>query len=135
MRQSKRNRYRPITSGTSTFAVISGIRCAKVDSMPSTRSTIVVLYWPEVVSKIVPIGTRAVCGNILPKIAQRVIGCCVGNRCRKAGKQHLPQVAAQCNNTSGHIAGKICSPDNIIVTICATQNREPSGRPRLIPQG
>ena len=59
MRQSMTNRYTTITKGTSTFAVISGIRCAKVGSIPSTRSTIVVLYWPEVVSKIVPIGTRA----------------------------------------------------------------------------
>ena len=49
-------------------------------------------------------------GNVLPQIAQRVIGCCVGNRCRKTGKQHLPKVAAQCNNTSGHIAGKILFP-------------------------
>ena len=58
MRQSKRNRYTAITIGTSTFAVISGIRCAKVGSIPSTRSTIVVLYWPDGVSKIVPIGMR-----------------------------------------------------------------------------
>ena len=59
MRQSITNRYTTITKGTSTFAVISGSRCAKVDSIPSTRSTIVVLYWPDGVSKIVPIGTRA----------------------------------------------------------------------------
>ena len=40
------------------MAVISGIRCARVGSIPSTRSTMVVLYWPEGVSRMVPIGTR-----------------------------------------------------------------------------
>lgn len=37
--------------------VISGKRCANVGSIPATRSTIVVLYCPDGVSKMVPIGT------------------------------------------------------------------------------
>ena len=44
MRQSIMKRYTTITTGTRMFAVISGMRCANVDSIPSTRSTIVVLY-------------------------------------------------------------------------------------------
>ena len=58
IRQSRMKMYTAMNSGTSALEVISGIRWAKVGSMPSTRSTMVVLYWPEGVSRIVPMGTR-----------------------------------------------------------------------------
>ena len=58
IRQSKTKIYTARKSGTRALTVISGSRWARVGSIPSTRSTMVVLYCPEGVSRMAPIGTR-----------------------------------------------------------------------------
>lgn len=59
IRQSNKNKYISIKTGIRVFAVNSGTICARGSSSFSTVSTNMDLYFPDGVSKIVPIGIRA----------------------------------------------------------------------------
>ena len=69
-RQSSTNKYTMVSTGAAMFAVISGNRCARVVSMPSTWSTMVCFSLPLEVSITVPRGSL---GSLASSICRMVL--------------------------------------------------------------